>query len=40
MTTTTPTTTGTTRIQVRRQPRPTAPPSLDLRTPSGRALPY
>lgn len=29
-----------TQIQIRRQTRPAAGPSLDLRTPSGRRLPF
>ncbi len=28
------------RIRIKKRPRPTTPPELDLRTPSGRTLPY
>jgi hypothetical protein len=35
-----PNTSRTTQVRVRRSERPAAPQPLDLRTPSGRALPY
>jgi hypothetical protein len=40
MTSTTAPVSPITRVQVRRQRRPYVAPALDLRTPSGRQLPY